>query len=74
MAVDIRVKPKHRRRALWIAAAIVAIILIFVIRHFTREAVLVSTATVKRGDLINTLSTNGKTEPVDNFEAHALER
>ncbi|HWZ12094.1 MAG TPA: efflux RND transporter periplasmic adaptor subunit [Acidobacteriaceae bacterium] len=70
MAVETRVKPTHRR-ALWIGAAIVAVILIFVIRHFTREPVSISTATVTRGDLINTLSTNGKTEPVDNFEAHA---
>jgi HlyD family secretion protein len=70
MAVATRVKPKHRR-ALWSAAAIAAVILIFVILHFTREPTSISTATVTRGDLINTLSTNGKTEPVDNFEAHA---
>jgi HlyD family secretion protein len=70
MAVETRIKPKNRR-ALWIAIAIAAVILIFVIRHFTREPVSISTATVTRGDLINSLSTNGKTEPVDNFEAHA---
>jgi HlyD family secretion protein len=70
MAVATRVKPRQRR-ALWIIAAIAAIILILVIRHFTREPVSVTTAVVTRGDLINSLSTNGKTEPVNNFEAHA---
>lgn len=70
MAVETSGKPRHRR-ALWIAIAIAAIILLFVIRHFTREPLSINTATVTRGDLVNSLSTNGKTEPVDNFEAHA---
>ena len=70
MAVETRGK-LSRRRTLWIAIAIAAVILIFVIRHFTREPVAISVATVTRGNLINSLSTNGKTEPVDNFEAHA---
>ena len=70
MAVATQVKPRQRR-ALWIIAAIAAVILLLVIRHFTREPVSVTTAVVTRGDLVNSLSTNGKTEPVNNFEAHA---
>ncbi len=70
MAVETPVKPK-RRRALWVAAAMIVLIALFVIRHFTQEPIAVSAATVTRGDLVNTLSTNGKVEPVDNFEAHA---
>ncbi len=41
------------------------------IRRLTRDTVLVRTATVQTGDVISSVSTNGKVEPVEMFQAHA---
>jgi len=55
---------------LWLAAAVVAVILLasFAWRD---DSVSVITATVKRGNIRSLISTNGKVEPINNFEAHA---
>lgn len=48
------------------------IVLVFVaIRMFTREDVEVRVAPVNRQNLIASVSTNGKVEPVEEFQAHA---
>jgi len=48
------------------------IVLVFIaVRMFTREEVEVRVAAVNRQNLIASVSTNGKVEPVEEFQAHA---
>ena len=50
-----------------------AIVLVFVlVRTFTREVVEVRVAAVNHQNLLSTVSTNGKVEPVEVFQAHAM--
>ena len=60
----------RRRWALWAGGAIVAVILLasFASRD---DSVPVIAATVSRATIRSVISTNGKVEPVQNFEAHA---
>ena len=60
----------RRRWLLWTAALAVAVVLLasFMSRD---EAVPVRAAKVQRGSIRSVISTNGKIEPVQNFEAHA---
>lgn len=60
----------QRRWILWTAGAIVAIVLLasFVSRD---DSVPVSVASVSRRTIRSVISTNGKVEPVHNFDAHA---
>ena len=60
----------QRRWIVWAAVAIVAVILLasFASRD---DSVGIVTATVKRGNIRSLISTNGKVEPINNFEAHA---
>lgn len=49
-----------------------AIVLVFVaVRTFTREVVDVRVAAVNHQNLLSTVSTNGKVEPIEEFQAHA---
>lgn len=48
-----------------------AAILVISVRSFTRETVAVRTSPVTHENLMSTVSTNGKVEPVDEFQAHA---
>ena len=58
-----------RRRWIWIACAIIALFLLYA---YTRQTPLkVRAATVERGTIRSVVSTNGKVEPIHNFEAHA---
>jgi HlyD family secretion protein len=51
---------------------VVALIIIFLLaRYLLREQPPIRVATVHYGDLVSTVSTNGKVEPQVNFEAHA---
>jgi HlyD family secretion protein len=50
--------------------AAVAVMAAFVLRH-ADDAVPVRTAVVQQGTIRSLISTNGRIEPVDNFEAHA---
>jgi HlyD family secretion protein len=62
-------KTALRRRWLWLALAVV-VIAIFL--SFSRQAPLkVRVVRVQRGPIRSLVSTNGKVEPVRNFEAHA---
>ncbi len=60
---------------IWIAAAIVLIFIFFGVRQLTREKLRVRVAESQIEDLVKTISTNGKVEPLpqDYFEAHAPE-
>lgn len=60
----------RRRWILWAVGAIVAVIL-FASFASRDDSVPVSAATVSRSTIRSVISTNGKVEPVQNFEAHA---
>ena len=58
-----------RRRNTWLALVLAAAVFIPI---FSRRAPLaVHVATVERGSIRSMVSTNGKIEPIENFEAHA---
>jgi HlyD family secretion protein len=65
----------RRRRissgALWIAAAIVLVLIFFGVRRLTREKLPLRVAETQVQDLVKTISTNGRVEPQHIFEAHA---
>ncbi len=56
---------------LWIAGLVVAAGIFFAIRSLTRETVIVRVIPATNQTLLDTVSTNGKVEPVDEFQAHA---
>ena len=60
----------QRRWILWTAGAVAAVILLasFASRD---DSVQVVTAVVNRSNIRSLISTNGKVEPINNFEAHA---
>jgi len=67
-------KPEQRRPIvpiLWFATFVVILILVFVVRSLTRTEIRVRTARVTFQTLSSTISTNGKVEPVQEFQAHA---
>ena len=57
--------------AIWGAALIVLLAAVYAVRVLTRERVSVRAAQVGYQDLIKSSSTNGKVEPLDDFQAHA---
>lgn len=60
----------QRHWIVWAAVAVVAVVLLasFASRD---DSVAIITATVTRGSIRSVISTNGKVEPINNFEAHA---
>jgi HlyD family secretion protein len=58
------------RAWLWIALALVVVAMIYLMGH-SRSAIPIRAAHVARQDLTRTVSTNGKVEPVEDFQAHA---
>jgi HlyD family secretion protein len=64
-------EPRNTTRKLWIIIALVILLGAILLRHFTRSVVPVRTATAELGQLISTLSTNGRVEPVNNFAAYS---
>ena len=64
------------RSKVFVRIAIAAVLLILVvigIRSATHTDVPIRAATVSYGDLLSSIATNGKVEPVQNFTAHAAE-
>ena len=67
-------KPTSRRSSHFVIWGIVLLLLIvgvYAIHTLTRERIAVSVARVGYQDLIKSSSTNGKVEPIDDFQAHA---
>ena len=67
-------QPEQRRTTLallWVAGIAVLIAVVFSIRSITRTVVRVVVAPVTYQSLTATVSTNGKVEPVEPFDAHA---
>ena len=56
---------------LWGSGLIAAVLAVYAVRYLTRERVDVRTAQVSYKDLVNPSSTNGRVEPVQDFQAHA---
>lgn len=56
---------------LWGIFLAVILLVFFIVKMFTREVVEVRVAPVSRQNLIASISTNGKVEPVSEFQAHA---
>jgi len=66
--------PKSNRTTqllLWGTVLAVLLLALYAIRALTREHISVMATQVSYRDLVKTSSTNGKVEPVDDFEAHA---
>jgi HlyD family secretion protein len=62
----------QRWRGWWWALALVAVLLIaYLSLHFSHQTVAIRTARVDRQDIVSTVSTNGKVEPIEDFQAHA---
>lgn len=53
-------------------AVVAALLIILTVHFFTREVVEVRTAPVTYQNLVSSVSTNGKVEPVSEFQAHAF--
>ena len=68
MTIAIR---NNNNRWLWIVVALLAAGLFYSVRMVTRTRLPIRVATVQRGDIVSTFSTNGIVEPISNFEAHA---
>lgn len=61
------------RRNKWLIIALpLAVIIALTAALSRRSAIPVRAEAAQRETIVNTISTNGKIEPVDNFEAHAL--
>ena len=56
---------------LWIAAAVLLVIVFFVARSMTRDRMPVHVATAVRSELFSTVPTNGLVEPERNYEFHS---
>lgn len=62
---------KHlNRRWLWLGAAVVIVLVFFTARSFTREHLEVRAAQASHQALVSQISTNGRVEPVQNYEVH----
>jgi HlyD family secretion protein len=59
------------KRIYWIGAVVLVVLVFFIARSLTRQRLPVRVATVTREDLTSVLSTNGKVEPLNTWEAHS---
>jgi HlyD family secretion protein len=62
---------RSSRYVIWGSAVILIVLAVYAVRTLTRERVSVKIADVTYQDLVKPISTNGKVEPLDDFEAHA---
>jgi HlyD family secretion protein len=63
-------KTPSRRRWVWLAFGLLAILAILY-SYLHQTPLKIRVATVERGPIRSLVSTNGKVEPIQNFEAHA---
>lgn len=67
-------KPVQNRTTplvLWLVGIVGVILIVLAIRSLTREKVAVRVAPVTHQNLLSTVSTNGKVEPIEPYQAHA---
>lgn len=62
---------KNTRIFIWTAAILVVALVSYLAHYATRTVLRVHAFTVTRGAIRSTVSTNGKVQPTNNFEAHA---
>lgn len=56
---------------LWTVAALALLVATVLVRHWTQDTVDVRTSPVTHENLVSTVSTNGKVEPMEEFQPHA---
>ncbi len=67
-------EPESNRNRRWIIITVVLILaagILYFALPGKRDRVVVRTATVNRASIVKTVPTNGKVEPLDDFQAHA---
>jgi HlyD family secretion protein len=64
-------QPKKNRWLLWTIGIVGAVVLLGAFASMRRDPVMVRVARVERGNIRSVISTNGKVEPLQSFEAHA---
>lgn len=64
-------KSTGKKRRIWAIAAGMVLAAVVLVRYMTRNVVAVRMAEAKPGELISTVSTNGKVEPIHNFAAYS---
>jgi HlyD family secretion protein len=64
-------KKQSGRLWLWLSAAIVIVIVFFTARFLMRDRLPVREVQVAPQELVSTVSTNGRVEPVTNYEIHS---
>lgn len=60
-----------KKRRFWAITAAVVLLAVILARYMTRSVVTVRMAAAGPGELISTVSTNGKVEPIHNFAAYS---
>ena len=74
MTLGAKDKPSFYTRHRWltiVVGAILAVVLLASFASMRDETIPVRAATAERGSIRTVISTNGKIEPAQNFEAHA---
>jgi HlyD family secretion protein len=66
-----REKTRNNPYVTWTIVLVVVVAIIFTVRRLTRERVVIRTAVVSYQNLDSSTSTNGKVEPIHEFQAHA---
>lgn len=66
-----REKTRNNSYLIWSALLILVVAIVFTVRRLTRERVGIRTATVTFQNLDSSTSTNGKVEPIHEYQAHA---
>jgi HlyD family secretion protein len=56
---------------LWASGIATFILVLLAVRYLTREKVEIRVGHVEYGDIVKTSSTNGKVQPIDDFQAHS---
>jgi HlyD family secretion protein len=64
-------RKQSNRLWLWLGAGALLVIVFLVTRSMTREHLSVREATVSRQPLVNSIPTNGRVEPMVNYEVHS---
>lgn len=62
---------KSNNRWIWIATAVLLLIVFYSVRMITRTRLPIRVAAAERANIVSTIATNGIVEPQVNFEAHA---
>ncbi len=58
-------------RWLWLGVAVLLLVVFYTVRNLTQQRLPVRVASVVRDSLASTISTNGRVEPVSNYEVHS---